>query len=47
MLRPTQEPCVNRCFDKFLKLSARVGQRFAEQNVLLQQQAPAASGSTA
>jgi hypothetical protein len=36
--RHHQEPCVNKCCDKFLKLSSRVGQRFAEQNVLLSQQ---------
>ncbi|KAK9686299.1 protein transporter tim9 [Basidiobolus ranarum] len=33
-----EETCVNRCIDKFMKHSERVGQRFAEQNALLTQQ---------
>ena len=32
-----EETCVNRCAGKFLKLSQRVGARFAEQQMLQQQ----------
>ncbi|RKP03266.1 hypothetical protein CXG81DRAFT_9772 [Caulochytrium protostelioides] len=33
-----ESTCVERCTDKFIKHSERVGQRFAEQNAILQQQ---------
>ncbi|KAI9032109.1 Tim10/DDP family zinc finger protein [Hyaloraphidium curvatum] len=36
-LSTKEETCVQRCTDKFLKHSERVGQRFAEQNAALQQ----------
>ncbi|VVT56081.1 uncharacterized protein SAPINGB_P004792 [Magnusiomyces paraingens] len=32
-----EETCINRCSEKFLKHSERVGQRFQEQNALLMQ----------
>ncbi|KAF8251093.1 hypothetical protein K440DRAFT_505531, partial [Wilcoxina mikolae CBS 423.85] len=32
-----EETCVNRCVDKFLKTSERLGQRFAEQNQAMMQ----------
>jgi len=33
-LNSKEEGCLNRCCDKFFKLSARVGLRFAENNAL-------------
>ena len=38
VLRDLQEGCVNKCADKFLKHSERVGARFAElsQNVSME-----------
>ncbi|PRT55875.1 Mitochondrial import inner membrane translocase subunit TIM9 [Wickerhamiella sorbophila] len=33
-----EEACVNKCAEKFLKHSERVGQRFQEQNAKLMQQ---------
>ena len=39
-----QDGCVNRCCDKFMKHSARVGARFAEQNPALQQGAADLAG---
>ncbi|KAI9014963.1 Tim10/DDP family zinc finger protein [Gaertneriomyces semiglobifer] len=38
VLSSKEDTCINRCFEKFIKHSERVGQRFAEQNALLQQQ---------
>ncbi|TPX64771.1 hypothetical protein SpCBS45565_g05642 [Spizellomyces sp. 'palustris'] len=37
-LSTKEDTCVNRCVDKFIKHSERVGLRFGEQNALLQQQ---------
>ncbi|KCV69450.1 hypothetical protein H696_03879 [Fonticula alba] len=34
-LTAKEEACVNKCCDKFLKYSARIGQRFAEQNTAM------------
>ena len=36
-LSSKEESCLNKCSDKFLKHSERVGLRFAEQNELLNQ----------
>ncbi|KAI9142194.1 putative TIM9-translocase of the mitochondrial inner membrane [Paraphysoderma sedebokerense] len=36
-LSSREDTCTTRCVEKFLKHSERVGQRFAEQNLLLQQ----------
>ncbi|KAJ3089759.1 protein transporter tim9 [Quaeritorhiza haematococci] len=33
-----EDACINKCTDKFIKHSERVGQRFGEQNALLSQQ---------
>lgn len=33
-----EETCVNRCVDKFLKSSQRLGERFQEQNAQMAQQ---------
>ncbi|KAL7753435.1 protein transporter tim9 [Sorochytrium milnesiophthora] len=33
-----EDVCINRCVDKSLKHTERAGQRFAEQNLVLQQQ---------
>ena len=38
-LHSKEEGCVMRCVDKFLKTSERVGQRFAEQNATMMQNA--------
>jgi import inner membrane translocase subunit TIM9 len=32
-----EQGCVNRCFDKFMKSSERVNQRFHEQNTAMMQ----------
>ncbi|KAI9764215.1 MAG: protein transporter tim9 [Geoglossum simile] len=40
-LHSKEEGCVMRCVDKFLKTSERVGQRFAEQNATMMQNAGA------
>ncbi|KAJ3010453.1 protein transporter tim9 [Thoreauomyces humboldtii] len=37
-LSTKEDTCLNRCVDKFIKHSERVGLRFGEQNALLQQQ---------
>ncbi|KAI8921918.1 hypothetical protein PhCBS80983_g01704 [Powellomyces hirtus] len=37
-LSSKEDTCLNRCVDKFIKHSERVGLRFGEQNALLQQQ---------
>lgn len=42
-LHSKEEGCVMRCVDKFLKTSERVGQRFAEQNATMMQNAGAGS----
>ncbi|KAI5854009.1 Tim10/DDP family zinc finger protein [Tricharina praecox] len=39
-----EETCVNRCVDKFLKTSERLGQRFAEQNQAMMQGGGAGMG---
>ncbi|CAH2449818.1 TIM10 complex subunit [Komagataella phaffii CBS 7435] len=37
-LTSKEEGCINKCAEKFLKHSERVGQRFQEQNQLMMQQ---------
>eukprot|EP00160_Parvularia_atlantis_P020567 Unigene8584_Nuclearia_a/m.26286 Unigene8584_Nuclearia_a/g.26286 ORF Unigene8584_Nuclearia_a/g.26286 Unigene8584_Nuclearia_a/m.26286 type:complete len:101 (+) Unigene8584_Nuclearia_a:27-329(+) len=37
-LTSKEEQCINKCADKFFRHSARVGQRFQEQQVILMQQ---------
>lgn len=37
-LSSKEETCVNKCAEKFMKHSERVGQRFQEQNAKLMQQ---------
>ncbi|KAI5793071.1 Tim10/DDP family zinc finger protein [Geopyxis carbonaria] len=39
-----EEVCVNRCVDKLLKSSERLGQRFAEQNQAMMQQGGSTMG---
>lgn len=39
VLTEKENTCVDRCVDKFMKHSERVGLRFAEQNAVLQEKA--------
>jgi import inner membrane translocase subunit TIM9 len=43
-LSTKEENCLDKCSDKFLKHSERVGMRFQEQNELLNQQQQQQSG---